>query len=106
MTIQEKINAAQLINTVKDILRKIVDDIATAVTTTTVTATTVNATYVSLGNDVVFLKVAGVPVDGVSGTGAGVAGPGSVVSDYTNANLYVNANTKASPTWKLVTRAA
>lgn len=57
-------------------------------------------------NDVVLLTVAGAPVDGTSGTGAGVAGPGSLVVDITNANHYINANTKASPTWKLVTRAA
>lgn len=60
----------------------------------------------SLSNDIVILKRAGVPVDGTSGTGAGISGPGSICVDYTNANLYVNGNTKASPTWKLVTRAA
>jgi hypothetical protein len=47
-----------------------------------------------------------VPVDGTSGTGAGTAGKGSRYTDTTNGNLYLNANTKASPTWKLVTRAA
>lgn len=53
-------------------------------------------------------KVAGVPVDGTSGTGAGRAPKGSLAIDYTNGNLYVNggAGTKASPVWKLVTKAA
>lgn len=52
--------------------------------------------------------VAGVPVDGTSGTGAGSAPKGSLAIDYTNGNLYVNggAGTKASPVWKLVTKAA
>ncbi len=59
-----------------------------------------------LTHDVAMVTVAGIPVDGTSGTGAGVAGPGSMAVDYTNANLYINANTKASPLWKLVTRAA
>jgi hypothetical protein len=56
--------------------------------------------------DVVDLSGAGVPTDGTSGTGAGTAGKGSRYTDITNGNLYLNANTKASPTWKLVTRAA
>lgn len=64
------------------------------------------ATSLSLSNDVVLLTNAGVPTNGTSGTGAGLSGPGSICVDYTNANLYVNGNTKASPTWKLVTRAA
>lgn len=50
--------------------------------------------------------LAGVPVDGTSGTQAGVAEKGALVIDTTNGNLYINANTKASPTYKLVTRAA
>ena len=57
-------------------------------------------------NDVCDLEGSGVPTDGEAGTGAGFAGKGSRYTDYTNANLYINANTKASPTWKLVTRAA
>ena len=48
---------------------------------------------------------AGVPADGTSGTGLNFAGPGSLCIDITNANVYVNANSAASPTWKLVTRA-
>jgi hypothetical protein len=50
--------------------------------------------------------VAGAPVDGTSGTGAGVIIKGGLVADTTNANLYINAGTQASPVWKLVTRAA
>lgn len=56
--------------------------------------------------EVVWLDVEGVPVDGTSGTGAGFAGKGSLATDITNGDLYINAGTKASPTWKLVTRAA
>lgn len=58
-----------------------------------------------LGEACIFTK-AGAPVDGVSGTGAGFAGPGSLAIDTTNSDAYLNAGTKASPTWKLVTRAA
>lgn len=57
-------------------------------------------------NQVCILEKAGVPTDGGAGTGQGFAGPGSLCIDYTNANMYINANTAASPTWKLVTRAA
>jgi len=48
------------------------------------------------------LAGAGAPTDGTSGTGAGDAGPGSLYSDVTNAFLYINTNTKASPTWTKV----
>ncbi len=57
-------------------------------------------------NDVWTVCGSGAPTNGTSGTGAGLCGPGSEYRDYTNANFYINANTKASPTWKLVTRAA
>lgn len=56
--------------------------------------------------DVVGVTVAGVPVDGVAGTGVGVAGIGSQATDITNGDIYINTGTKASPVWKLVTRAA
>lgn len=52
------------------------------------------------------LSNAGVPTDGTSGTGAGVAGKGSICLDVTNGKAYLNGNTTASPTWKLVTSAA
>lgn len=66
----------------------------------------VGNTGFNFGNDVCIIQSAGAPTDGTSGTGAGEAGPGSLCVDRTNKNVYVNANTKASPTWKLVTRAA
>lgn len=42
---------------------------------------------------------AGAPSNGGSGTGAGLCGPGSLLIDTTNKILYINTNTKASPTW-------
>lgn len=57
-------------------------------------------------NNIIELAGTGAPVDGVSGTGVGQAGKGSRYTDFTNANLYINGGTLASPTWKLVTRAA
>jgi len=59
---------------------------------------------IRMTNDVCMLNGAGVPTDGT--TGAGFAGPGSMYVDTSGKNVYINANTKASPTWKLVTRAA
>jgi len=50
--------------------------------------------------------VAGTPVDGAAGTQFGVAAKGATLIDTTNANMYINAGTLASPLWKLVTRAA
>jgi hypothetical protein len=57
-----------------------------------------------LPNSVAHLSGVGAPVDGVSGTGVGVAGPGSLYSDATTttAKLYINTNTMASPTWVAV----
>lgn len=52
--------------------------------------------------DVVFLVGAAAPTDGVAGTGANVAGPGSLYSATTAGKLYINTNTKASPTWTIV----
>jgi len=49
-------------------------------------------------NDCVILSVSGAPVDGTSGTGAGLAGPGSICLS-TSGQSYTNTNTKASPTW-------
>jgi len=59
-----------------------------------------------LTNNVGIYVGSGAPTDGTSGTGAGNLGPGSLYIDYTNKNMYINANTLASPTWKLFTRAA
>ena len=39
------------------------------------------------------------PTNGTSGTGAGLAEPGSLLIDVTNKRTYQNTNTKASPTW-------
>lgn len=43
----------------------------------------------------------GAPTNGTSGTGAGVAGPGSTLFDYLNKIYYWNSGTLASPTWSL-----
>lgn len=45
---------------------------------------------------------AGAPTNGASGTGAGKAPKGSLLSDVTNAKLYINTGTLASPTWTVV----
>lgn len=45
---------------------------------------------------------AGAPTDGTSGTGAAVVAPGCLLIDTTNAKLYINTNTKASPLWTVV----
>jgi hypothetical protein len=56
-------------------------------------------------NQVCVLEHSGVPVDGVAGTGAGFAGPGSLCIDYAGKKMYINGNTAASPTWKIFTSA-
>jgi hypothetical protein len=45
---------------------------------------------------------AGAPSDGTAGTGAGILSKGALLVDVTNAKLYINTNTKASPTWTVV----
>jgi len=55
-----------------------------------------------IGNGVWYFTNDGVPTAGTSGTGAGWAGPGSQCTDYTNAKLYINTGTAASPTWTVV----
>lgn len=68
---------------------------------------TIAADMLALGAaGIVWMAGAGVPTDGTSGTGAGFAGKGSIYSDTTNGKLYVQGNTTASPTWKLVTSAS
>ena len=42
---------------------------------------------------------AGAPVDGTSGTYAAIAEKGDLLIDTSHAKLYMNTNTKASPTW-------
>jgi len=44
-------------------------------------------------------NISGTPTNGTSGTGAGKASPGSVVTDYTNGVRWMNVGTKASPVW-------
>lgn len=55
-----------------------------------------------VGANLGILPFAGTPVNGTSGTYVKMAGPGTIVLDYTNGKLYVNSGTKASPVWTLV----
>jgi len=48
------------------------------------------------------VKNAGTPTDGTSGTKVGKAGPGCLLIDTTNAELYQNIGTLASPTWTII----
>ena len=51
-----------------------------------------------LGANVVIIRHNAVPTNGVDGTGAGIAGPGSLVIT-TLGGLYINTGSKESPTW-------
>lgn len=51
--------------------------------------------------DVWEIADAGAPTNGTSGTGAGFAGIGSMYTNTTNGNTYINTGTKASPTWSI-----
>lgn len=53
-------------------------------------------------NDLAIVTNAGAPTSGTSGTFANQAGPGCLLIDTTNTKLYINTNTKASPTWTVV----
>ena len=53
----------------------------------------------AMANSVLIFSKAGVPSDGTSGDGVGLAGPGSLCVDATNKDVYMNTGTKASPTW-------
>lgn len=66
-------------------------------------ADTCDKAEIRMNDEVCVLTGAGVPTDGT--TGAAFAAPGSLYIDITNKKLYINGNTKASPTWKLVTSA-
>ena len=55
-----------------------------------------------LENDLIIHVNAGAPTSGASGTGVGLLGPGCLLIDTTNKFLYINTNTKASPTWTKV----
>ena len=67
-------------------------------------ASTCDKAEIRMNSEVCILKGAGVPTNGT--TGAAFAGPGSLYIDITNMKLYINGNTKASPTWKIVTSAS
>jgi len=53
-------------------------------------------------NDLLPVVNAGAPTNGTSGTGATFAGPGCLCIDVTNKILYINTNTRLSPTWTKV----
>jgi len=53
---------------------------------------------VRFGNDLGVFPGTAAPTNGTSGTLVGVAGPGAIYQ-RTNGAIYVNTNTKASPTW-------
>ena len=52
-----------------------------------------------LGNDVLLLSGVPAPTDGVAGTGAGVAGPGSLYFSTSVPGAYINTGTQSSPVW-------
>jgi hypothetical protein len=54
---------------------------------------------IRFANNIVQLTGTTAPVDGTSGTGVGVAGPGSLYL-RTNGTSYTNVGTKASPVWQ------
>lgn len=53
-------------------------------------------------NDLAIITNAGAPTNGTTGTFAKMAGKGCLLIDTTNGLLYINTNTKASPTWTKV----
>lgn len=53
-------------------------------------------------NDIFFFAMSGVPVSGASGTGVGVTGPGSSITNVLNGDTYYNNGTKTVPQWVLV----
>lgn len=52
-----------------------------------------------VNNGCPLLSNVGAPTSGASGSFAGQAGPGALLIDYTNAVLYINIGTLASPIW-------
>jgi len=57
----------------------------------------------NLGNQQIgILTNAGAPTSGTSGTYVNKAGPGCLLIDTTNTKLYINTNTRTSPTWTVV----
>ena len=55
-----------------------------------------------INNGTPILTNAGAPTSGASGTFAGQAGPGALLIDYTNKNLYINIGTLATPIWSAI----
>lgn len=53
-------------------------------------------------NDIGIVLTDGAPTSGTSGSFAGHAGIGCLLIDKVNGKLYINTNTKASPTWTVV----
>lgn len=54
-----------------------------------------------VNDNVRFITGAGIPTDG--STGANICGPSSLYFDITNKIVYINTNTKVSPTWVSLT---
>jgi len=50
-------------------------------------------------NNLFDISGSGAPTSGTTGTGAGICGPGSKYTDFTNIQTYINIGTLASPTW-------
>lgn len=59
-----------------------------------------------LDNNVVVMTGTGAPTDGGAGTGLNFAGPGSLFTNITAGNIYIQTGLISSPVWKLITRAA
>jgi hypothetical protein len=55
----------------------------------------------SLGNNLIILRGTIAPIDGTSGTGAGVAGIGSIYINTAVAAFYQNSGSLSSPTWSM-----
>ena len=55
-----------------------------------------------LGGNVWFFSFDAAMVDGVSGTGAGIAGPGSICGNSSDGKGYINTGTQASPVWTVI----
>lgn len=55
-----------------------------------------------LAGDIAILTGDAAPTDGTEGTGAGVAGPGSLHTNSDDTVLRINTGTKASPVWESV----
>ena len=53
----------------------------------------------------IVLTNAGAPTNGTTGTGAGVATRGQLLTDTTNGELYINTGSTASPTWSEIAHA-